>query len=341
MQQLASDIERYGPLLVLLAVLLAEGGLPLPALPLLITAGALAAQSPYQALVIILAGVGGCMLADLAWYCGSKRYGRRVLGLLCKMSMSPDFCVRQSETVFLKIGPWSLLCTKFLPGLSTISVAMAGVTKMPLPTFLLLDGMGALLFVGIAVATGWMLQDAINSVVAVVVDVGRLGALLLVALLGLYLLARWWRRRAFIRRLRTDRITVDDLAGLIKEGRKPLILDVRPKEIRQQTGIIPGALPARPEDIDALAMTYAHDLETVVYCACPNEASAAMAAKHLARAGFTKIRPLLGGIDAWVQAGQPLEPAPASAIPTGRRARDHLAGALPVERKDPGDVPAH
>jgi membrane protein DedA with SNARE-associated domain/rhodanese-related sulfurtransferase len=341
MQQLASDIERYGPLLVLLAVLLAEGGLPLPALPLLITAGALAAQSPYQALVIILAGVGGCMLADLAWYCGSKRYGRRVLGLLCKMSMSPDFCVRQSEAVFLKIGPWSLLCTKFLPGLSTISVAMAGVTKMPLPTFLLLDGMGALLFVGVAVATGWMLQDAINSVVAVVVDVGRLGALLLVALLGLYLLARWWRRRAFIRRLRTDRIAVDDLVGLIKEGRKPLIFDVRPKEIRRQTGIIPGALPARPEDIDDLAKTYAHDLETVMYCACPNEASAAMAAKHLARAGFKKIRPLLGGIDAWVEAGQPLEPAPAPAIPTGRRARDHLAGALPVERKDPGDVPAH
>ena len=169
MQQLASDIERYGPSLVFLAVLLAEGGLPLPALPLLITAGALATQGPYQALVMVLAGVGGCMLADLAWYCGSKRYGRRVLGLLCKLSMSPDFCVRQSETAFLKIGPWSLLCTKFLPGLSTISVAMAGVTKMPLPTFLLLDGIGALLFVGIAVATGWMLQDVINSVVAVVV----------------------------------------------------------------------------------------------------------------------------------------------------------------------------
>jgi membrane protein DedA with SNARE-associated domain/rhodanese-related sulfurtransferase len=341
MQQLASDIERYGPLLILLAVLLAEGGLPLPALPLLITAGALAAQSPYQALVIILAGVGGCMLADLAWYWGSKRYGRRVLGLLCKMSLSPDFCVRQSEAVFLKIGPWSLLGTKFLPGLSTISVAMAGVTNMPLPTFLLLDGMGALLFVSVAVATGWMLQGAINNVVVAVADIGKLGALLLVALLGLYLLARWWRRKAFIRRLRTDRITVDDLVGLIKEGGKPLILDVRPKEIRRQTGIIPGALPARPEDIDALAMAYSHDREAVVYCACPNEASAAIAAKHLVRAGFKKIRPLLGGIDAWVEAGQPLERVPAAAVPTGRQRRDRLAGGLPESRKDSGDVPAH
>jgi membrane protein DedA with SNARE-associated domain/rhodanese-related sulfurtransferase len=340
MQQLASDIERYGPLLILFAVLLAEGGLPLPALPLLITAGALAAPGPYQVLVIILAGVAGCMLADLAWYWGSRRYGRRVLGLLCKLSLSPDFCVRQSESVFLKIGPWSLLCTKFLPGLSTISVAMAGVTKMPLLTFLLLNGMGALLFVGATVAAGWMLQDAINNVIAVAADIGRLGALLLVALLGLYVLARWWRRAAFIRALHADRITVDDLVGLIKEGRKPLILDVRPKEIRQQTGIIPGALPARPEDIDALAMTYAHDLETVVYCACPNEASAAIAAKHLARAGFKKIRPLLGGIDAWIEAGQPLEPVPAAIIPAGPQRRDQ-SGGLPESRKDAGDVPAH
>ena len=310
MQHFASGIEQYGPLLVLLNVLLAEGGLPLPALPVLMTAGALAAQSRHQVLEIILAGVGGCLIADLAWYWGSRRYGRRVLGLLCKMSLSPDFCVRQTESVFLKVGPWSLLFTKFLPGLSTISVAMAGITNMPLITFLLLNGIGALIFVSVAVAAGRVLQDAITDILGAVADIGKLGALLVVAALGAYLLARWWRREAFIGQLRADRVTVDELRGLIDEGHKPLILDARPKEIRRQDGIIPGAVPARPEDIDALAMTYSHDLEIVVYCACPNEASAAVAAKHLKQAGFRKIRPLLGGIDAWVQAGQPLQHAP-------------------------------
>jgi rhodanese-related sulfurtransferase len=106
-----------------------------------------------------------------------------------------------------------------------------------------------------------------------------------------------------------DRITVDELRGLIDEGRKILILDVRPKEARTQHGIIPGAVPAHPEDIDPVVTTYSRELEIVVYCACPNEASAAVAAKHLKQAGFKKIRPLLGGIDAWVQAGQPVEPA--------------------------------
>jgi membrane protein DedA with SNARE-associated domain/rhodanese-related sulfurtransferase len=311
-QQAAFDIERYGLLVVFLNVLLAEGGVPLPAFPILVTAAALVAQSRHQVPQIILAGVAGSLIADLAWYWSGQRYGRRVLGLLCKMSLSPDFCVRQTETVFLKVGPWSLLFAKFFPGLSTISVAMAGVTRMSLPTFVLLNGIGALLFVSVAVVMGVIFQDAITGILRILAEIGKYGALFVLAVLALYLLARWWRRRAFIRQLRVDRITVDELRVLISEGHKPLILDARPKEIRDREGIIPGARSAHPADIDPLVMTFSHDVEIVVYCACPNEVSAAIAAKHLKQAGIKNIRPLLGGIDAWVKAGQPLERAPSS-----------------------------
>jgi rhodanese-related sulfurtransferase len=88
------------------------------------------------------------------------------------------------------------------------------------------------------------------------------------------------------------RITVDELRGLIDEGQKLLILDVRPKEARTQYGIIPGAVPAHPEDIDPVVTTYSRELEIVVYCACPNEASAAAAAKHLKQAGNTATIPI-------------------------------------------------
>jgi membrane protein DedA with SNARE-associated domain/rhodanese-related sulfurtransferase len=309
MQQIASDMERYGLLVVFLNVLLAEGGLPLPAFPLLIATAALVTQGRQQVLEIILVGVGGALVADLAWYWGGKRYGRRVLGLLCKMSLSPDFCVRQTEAVFLKVGPWSLLFAKFFPGLSTVSVAMAGVTKMSLRAFLLLNAIGALLYVGVAVVIGLIFQGAVTDLLLTFSRIGKFGVLFAFAVLGLYLLARWWRRRAFIRRLGVDRITVDELRGLISAGHKPLILDVRPKEIRSREGIIPGALSANPADIDPGVMTYSHEREIVVYCACPNEVSAAVAAKHLRQAGFKNIRPLLGGVDAWVRAGQPLERA--------------------------------
>ena len=104
-----------------------------------------------------------------------------------------------------------------------------------------------------------------------------------------------------------DRITVAEVRKLIDDGQEVVILDVRPKEIRVQEGTIPGAVSAHPADTDPALKGYARDKEIVVYCACPNEASAATAAKHLKQAGFKKIRPLLGGIDAWVQAGHPLE----------------------------------
>jgi hypothetical protein len=140
--------------------------------------------------------------------------------------LSPDFCVRQTETVFAKVGPWSLLFAKFVPGLTTISVAMADVTKMSLPFFFLLSGIGALLFVSVPVLLGWIFQNAITDIVFTLADIGKFGVLAVLAALGLYLLARWWRRRAFIRQLQMDCISVAELRALIDEGQKLLILDV-------------------------------------------------------------------------------------------------------------------
>jgi rhodanese-related sulfurtransferase len=125
----------------------------------------------------------------------------------------------------------------------------------------------------------------------------------------LYVLTKWLRRRLFIRQLRMDRITVAELRKLIDNGQRLLILDVRPKEISKQEGMIPGAVSAHPTDIDPIVKNYPREMEIVVYCACPNEESAATAAKHLKKAGFKKIRPLLGGIEAWVGAAYPIERA--------------------------------
>jgi membrane protein DedA with SNARE-associated domain/rhodanese-related sulfurtransferase len=314
MQQVISVVQEHGLVLVVfLNVLLAQGGLPLPAFPILMTAGALATAGRYQVAEIILAGIGASLIADFAWYWAGKRHGGRILGLLCKLSLSPDFCVRRTQTAFTKVGPWSLVPAKFFPGISTVAVAMAGVIKMPLPVFLLLDGIGALLFVSVPVGVGAIFHDAITDILSALGNVGKLGVLFVCGALGLYWLARWWRRQAFIRQLRMDRITVDELCELIDGGRKLLILDVRPRAARAQDGIIPGAVPGDPAGIDPEVATYPRELDVVVYCACPNEASAATAAQHLKRAGFKKIRPLLGGVDAWVRAGHALERARAGA----------------------------
>ena len=164
MQTILTIAERHAALIVFLNVLLSQGGLPLPVLPTLMTVAALARQSPYQITQIIVAGVSSALIAELALYWCGLQYGQRFLGLLCRLSFSPDFCVRRTEEVFARVGSWSLLFSKFIPGLTLITVAMAGVTKMSVVAFLLLDGIGAVLFISAAVTLGVLFHGAITSV---------------------------------------------------------------------------------------------------------------------------------------------------------------------------------
>jgi hypothetical protein len=104
MQNVIIVAERHGLLIVFLNALLSQGGLPLPLVPTLITVAALARQSPYQITQIILAGVSGALIAEVALYWCGLHYGQRFLGLLCRLSFSPDFCVRRTEQVFARVG---------------------------------------------------------------------------------------------------------------------------------------------------------------------------------------------------------------------------------------------
>ena len=165
MHDLVSALQANAPWLVFLNVALNQGGLPVPALPTVMMAAAVSAQHPSRLAAVVLAGVGGALIGDLVQYWCGRRFGRRLLSMLCKVSFSPDFCVSQTETMLAKVGPLSLLFAKFLPGVSLLSVAMAGITQMRLALFILLDGVGALIFIGTAAAFGWMLQDEITNAI--------------------------------------------------------------------------------------------------------------------------------------------------------------------------------
>ena len=300
-------IGQYGLIIVFLNVLVSQGGAPLPMWPTLLVAGALSAAGGAPVGGVIAAAIAGSLVADLGWYTAAQRFGRRVLVLLCKISLSPDSCVRQTETVFGRVGPLALLFAKFVPGLGYVTTALAGITRTTLPLFVLLDAVGAAVYFSIPVVLGRVFHNAIDAVLATLIELGKYGVAVVLAALTIWLAVRWIERRLFIRRLRMDRISVDELAGLIDGGQSPVIFDVRPLDSRLQDGIIPGAVAAHPTEIEAVLAQYPRDVEVVIYCACPNEATAAIAAQHLKRAGYRKIRPLLGGIDAWAQAGRPIE----------------------------------
>jgi membrane protein DedA with SNARE-associated domain/rhodanese-related sulfurtransferase len=308
MQHFASLIEQFGLLILFLNVLLEQGGLPLPSWPLLIAAGALTI-SGIGIVPSVIAAALGSIIADAGWYIAGARWGHKVLGTICRVSLSPDSCVRRTQDVFTRIGPQALLFVKFLPGLGLVTVAMAGITGVSFPLFVALDVIGSAMFVLVPIIVGRVFHDAVDALIETLSQFGQWGAVLLAVTLIAYIAVRWAKRQAFIRQLRMDRITVAELIAMIDDGKTPVIFDVRSAEARTREGMIPGAHAASPADIAAALSAYPRDVEVIVYCSCPNEASAAVAAGHLKRAGFKTIRPLLGGVEAWTKAGRPLAAA--------------------------------
>jgi membrane protein DedA with SNARE-associated domain/rhodanese-related sulfurtransferase len=307
MQHVMWLVQHHGLLIVLGTVLLNGAGIPIPSYPILMMAGALMLTDGPSPLVILLTAAVAAMFADLGWYLAGAHFGRRIPAFLCKLSLSPDSCVRQTETVYIRAGPLALLFARFVPGLGNIAVVLSGILGVGLPLFLLLDALGAALYFTVPIILGRLFHDTIDSLLLTLTRLGQYGLMLVAVALAIYLLGRWIRRRLFIRQLRMDRISVSELAVLIDRGESPVIFDVRTAEARLRDGIIPGSLAAHHSDIATALEAYPHEIEVVVYCSCPNEASAATAARHLKRAGFKKIRPLLGGIEAWSQAGRAIE----------------------------------
>ena len=279
-------------------------GIPLPAFPVLIWAGAAAWGDalllPSAFFATTLAGT----LGNLPWYWAGRRYGHRVLGLLCRITVAPDSCVRQTETAFERRGPAMLVVARFLPGVETVAPSLAGALRLELPAFLLYDLAGSALRSAAGLALGLAFHDQVGWLIEWLAQLGGQAILLLAGLLAIYLAYRFAQRWLFLRSLRTARVSVQELSGMISRGDDPIVLDVRTRSHRLADGRrIPGA---RAVDLDALERTLSEvprEREVVVYCACPNEATAAKVALQLRARGFRRVRPLAGGIDAWASAG--------------------------------------
>ena len=307
MTQLIELVQHYGLALVFVNVLLLQAGLPVPAYPTLIVTGALAAQSPYTLAGLVGTAVVASAIGNLAWYFAGRRLGGRVLKTLCRVSLSPDSCVRQTESIFERWGAPSLMFAKFVPGFASVATAMAGVVRIPLWRFALFDAIGAALWSGVAIALGYVFRNAIGEVIAAFEQLGRIGVVLLVVAFVAFVVAKWVQRQRFIRQLRMDRLTVDELKALLAAGEPTTVIDVRSKLAQSVTGRIPGAITVDATDVRVGLLGIEPSNEVIVYCACPNEATAVKVAQALVQHGFRRVRPLLGGIDAWIAAGHDVE----------------------------------
>jgi membrane protein DedA with SNARE-associated domain/rhodanese-related sulfurtransferase len=311
MNKFLEFLTRHGAVVLFGAVFVEQLGLPLPSVPWLFAAGALIGAGKMSWWVALGPAVFGSLLADMIWFYLGRHYGNRVLGLLCKISLEPDTCVRKTQNIFTRYGVEGVMVAKFIPGLSTLAPPLAGNSGFGIPRFAFYDGIGSLLYVGSFIVVGVLFSRQLEAIIAALGSLGNSALALVVGLVALYIGYKYFQRQRLLRQLRMARITVEELHRKQEAGEKPMILDLRSSAaLAEEPGLIRGALHMNMDEVDGRLREVPHDRDIILYCSCPNEVSSARVALLLQRKGFSSVRPLLGGIDAWRERNFPTELSP-------------------------------
>jgi len=308
MNEILEFVVRHGAAVLFAAVFVEQLGVPLPAAPWLLAAGALAGDGRFNWLAALGVATLGSLLADSIWFYLGRYKGNRVLNLLCRISLEPDSCVRRTQDLFTRFGMRGVIAAKFVPGLSTLAPPLAGVSGVSVPRFFAFDGLGSLLYVGSFLLVGAVFSHQLEQVLAALASLGS-GALAVVGgLVAVYLGYKYFQRHRLLKELRMARITVDELHQKLVAGENPLILDLRSlAEIERDPLLIRGARHMTMDEVQTRQEEIPRDRDIVLYCSCPNEASSARLALLLHRQGIVRVRPLQGGIDAWRGRNYPME----------------------------------
>jgi membrane protein DedA with SNARE-associated domain/rhodanese-related sulfurtransferase len=308
MNEVNAFVSQYGEVLLFAVVFAEQVGLPLPAVPVLLAAGALAGAGKMDLTGAVVLTVMACVAGDLIWYELGRRRGRYALNLLCRISMEPDSCVRRTENFFARHGVRSLVLAKFIPGLSTLAPALAGLFRIRMQRFLLYNGLGAVLWTLAFILPGYLLSDHIERLA---VEAERLGLWLAVFIgagIAAYLVYKFVHRQLLLRELRITRITAEGLKQMMDNNHELLVVDLRGAlDHEADPYTIRGALRMTTDELERRHHEIPRHQDVILFCACPNEVTAARMALILRSKGITRVRPLVGGIDAWREKGFPLD----------------------------------
>jgi membrane protein DedA with SNARE-associated domain/rhodanese-related sulfurtransferase len=304
---------HYGYALLFVWVLLEQLGLPVPTVPLLLAAGTLSATNRMSGPTYLLIAVIACLIGDSVWFALGRRYGGKVLRLLCKISFEANTCVSKTENYFARRGAATLLFAKYVPGLGTVAPPIAGQSGLTFANFLLFDSGGSIIWAGSWLLAGRFFGDAVKRNQGMLSWLGHFALILIAVLLVGSFVYRVVKQKLFLRRVKEMRIGPQEVYDLIESTRitgepLPFIIDLRsPLDYAPDPRVLPGAVRYGLRDLGKQADNIPHDRDIILYCNCPNEESAAKAALALHKIGIHRVRPLYGGFDGWKEAGFPLE----------------------------------
>jgi membrane protein DedA with SNARE-associated domain len=257
----------HGHVLVFLSVLADQVGLPLPAFPVLLAAGALSRSGELSLTVTMLLAVMASVAGHLVWFEAGRRRGNQVLELLCRISIEPDACVRKTENMFVRYGAKALIMAHFVPGLGTVAQPLAGMSGMSVARFIGLEVVGSLLWAGAICATGYGLANQLEDVAEIAASWGTSLLFVLGGLLGAYLMFKYAQRHLLLRSLRMPRIAPDELLRLMDTSEPPAIVDVRhDRDLERDPELIRGALTIPFEHMELRHKELPTDREIILYC---------------------------------------------------------------------------
>lgn len=267
MEEVTGLLTQHGLTLVFANVLLAQLGVPLPAVPLLVLAGAFVAQGNLSVAPLLVVTIVASLLGDTPWYFAGRRHGYSILRTLCRIAIEPDSCVKQTENVFLRWGPAALIVAKYIPGFATVAPPLAGTMKIPFPRFVFLSAVGALLWAVAPIAAGAWFHTEVDWALQQLEKMGAGAIALIIAALAIYVGIKAGQRYLLIRFLRSVRVSVEELREMLQQGERPLILDVRSALARKfDPRAIPGAIAVDIDDPGGALPGMSEDREIVVYC---------------------------------------------------------------------------
>jgi len=267
MHRTVEFLLHHGYVVLLAWVFAEQAGVPIPSLPLLLAAGALAGSHQLNIFASLFIVGFAAVSADSMWYELGRRRGIKILQFLCKISIEPDSCVRRTEGIFSKQGARSLIFAKFLPGLSTVAPPLAGIFHMRPRRFLLFDAIGSLLWAGTFLGLGYLFSGEIERIAEHAASLGGWLVVILLGALASYLAYKFVSRRRFMRELRIARITVEELKTKLDDGEDVIIVDLRHSvEFEAEPETIPGAFRVDAKELEEHDDRLPRNREVVLYC---------------------------------------------------------------------------
>ena len=306
-------LVRHAYLLLFGWVLIEQGGIPVPSVPLMLAAGTMSAAGKIHIAAALIAVLAACLISDSMWYFLGRKYGSKVLNLLCRFSLEAATCVEKTQGTVGRRGAVTLLFAKFVPGLSTMATPIAGQAKMPYLKFLIYDTAGSLIWAGAWLFAGRFFGDIAKRSSEFFTALGHGAVGLVVLMVVAVLIFRIVKKRQFVVSLRGLRLEPGQLMAMIEDARRedrplPYIVDLRhPLDILPDPRALPGAVWIGPHELKARNSVIPRDRDIVLYCTCPSEETSAKVALELRSMGILRVRPLRGGLQGWKDAGYPLE----------------------------------